>query len=84
MARDYVHCLKAAGENGRAREVWVKSYACPSHSRKGTRFPNSYKGTMASPTIDTETGYLYTLSCDGDLRCWEAYNREEPGKLKWR
>ena len=81
--RDYVHCLKAAGENGRAREVWVKSYACPSHSRKGTRFPNSYKGTMASPTIDTETGYLYTLSCDGDLRCWEAYNREEPGKLKW-
>jgi outer membrane protein assembly factor BamB len=38
---------------------------------------------MATPTIDTATGYLYTLSCDGDLRCWEAYNREESGKLKW-
>jgi outer membrane protein assembly factor BamB len=33
--------------------------------------------------MDIETGCLYTLSCDGDLRCWEGYNRTEPGKLKW-
>jgi hypothetical protein len=38
---------------------------------------------MATPAMEAETGYLYTLSCDGDLRCWEAYNRTEPGKLKW-
>jgi len=80
---DYVHCLDAAGKNGRPHEIWAKSYTCPPHSRKGTRFPNSYKGTMATPTIDTATGYLYTLSCDGDIRCWETYNRTEPGKLRW-
>jgi outer membrane protein assembly factor BamB len=38
---------------------------------------------MATPAMETEQGYLYTLSCDGDLRCWEAYNRTESGKLKW-
>jgi outer membrane protein assembly factor BamB len=81
--RDSIHCLEAAGEHGKPREIWAKSYACPSHSRKGTRFPNSYKGPMATPTMDLETGCLYTLSCDGDLRCWEAYNRTEPGKLRW-
>jgi len=81
--QDYVYCLDAAGGDGKPREVWVKSYACPPHSRKGTRFPNSYKGPLATPIMDTDTGYLYTLSCDGDLRCWEGYNPNEPGKLKW-
>ena len=81
--QDSVHCLEAAGEHGKPREIWVKSYACPPHSRKGTRFPGAYKGTMATPAMATETGYLYTLSCDGDLRCWEAYNPTEPGKLRW-
>jgi hypothetical protein len=33
--------------------------------------------------MDVETGCLYTLSCDGDLRCWDGSNRKEPGKLKW-
>ena len=32
--------------------------------------------------MDVKTGWLYTLSCDGDLRCWEAYNRTEPRELK--
>jgi outer membrane protein assembly factor BamB len=81
--QDYVHCLEATGHDGRPLKAWVKSYACPAHSRKGTRFPNSYKGPLATPAIDTDTGCLYTLSCDGDVRCWEAHNPKEPGKLKW-
>ncbi len=81
--RDYLHCLDAAGENGRPREIWVKSYSCPPHSSKGTRFSSSYKGTMATPTMDVKTGWLYTLSCDGDLRCWDTGERTEPGKLRW-
>jgi len=81
--QDSVYCFDATGENGRPIEIWVKSYKCPPQSRKGTRFPNSYKGTMATPAMDRETGDLYTLSCDGDLRCWEAENRTAPGKLKW-
>jgi outer membrane protein assembly factor BamB len=81
--RDFVHCLDAAGESGIPEENWVKFYSCPPHSRKGTRFPNSYKGTMATPAMDIQTACLYTLSCDGDLRGWETTNRTEPGKLKW-
>jgi len=81
--QDSVRCFEAGAKKGKPLEIWVKSYACPPHSRKGTRFPNSYKGTMATPAMDIETGLLYTLSCDGDLRCWEAYNHTEPGRLKW-
>jgi outer membrane protein assembly factor BamB len=81
--RDYIHCFDADGESRGPRERWVQSYECPPHSTKGTRFSGSYKGPMATPAMDVETGYLYTLSCDGDLRCWEAYNRTELGKLKW-
>jgi outer membrane protein assembly factor BamB len=33
--------------------------------------------------MDAKTGYLYTLSCDGDLRCWDTANLSEAGKLKW-
>jgi hypothetical protein len=81
--RDYVHCLEAAGRDGKARELWAQSYPCPPHSSKGTRFSTCYKGTMATPILDPETGDLYTLSCDGDLRCWDGRNQKEPGKLKW-
>jgi hypothetical protein len=80
---DCVYCLDATGESGKPRAIWAKSYTCPPYSKKGTRFPNSYKSPLATPAMDTSTGYLYTLSCDGDLRCWEAYNPSEPGKLKW-
>ena len=81
--RDYIHCFDAAGKNGAAREIWARSYLCPPHSSKGTRFSTCYKGPMATPAMDVKTGYLYTLSCDGDLSCWETGDRTEPGKLKW-
>jgi len=81
--QDFVHCLDAEGENGKPRELWSKSYPCRAHSRKGTRFPDSYKGPMAAPAMDVTTGWLFTLSCDGDLRCWEAHNNNTPGKLRW-
>ena len=81
--RDFVHCFDVVGVSGKPSQIWMKCYACPPHSRKGTRFPNSYKGTMATPAMDVQAGCLYTLSCDGDLRCWETNSRTEPGKLKW-
>ncbi len=81
--RDYLHCLDAAGLNGKPDELWTQSYPCPPHSSKGTRFSTSYKGPMATPAMEVKTGCLYTLSCDGDLRCWETGNRTEPGRLNW-
>jgi outer membrane protein assembly factor BamB len=80
---DHVYCLDAVGKNGKPHILWSKSYPCPHHSSKGARLNMCYKGPLATPVMDVETGYLYTLSCDGDLRCWEAYNPDDPGKLRW-
>lgn len=81
---DYVYCLDAAGEDGKPKVLWSKSYPCPPYSRKGSRQKGYYKGVLATPAMDVDTGYLYTLSCDGDLCCWEAYNKDDPGKLRWK
>lgn len=81
--KDHVCCLDAAGNNGKPQILWTNSYPCPAHSSKGARLNTSYKGALATPAMDVQTGYLYTLSCDGDLRCWEAYNPGAPGKLRW-
>ncbi|MFW6304121.1 MAG: PQQ-binding-like beta-propeller repeat protein, partial [Candidatus Sumerlaeota bacterium] len=34
-----------------------------------------------TPTYDLQTGFLYTLGCDGELRCW---NTTQDGKIEWR
>ncbi len=81
---DHVYCLEAAGTNGKPHVLWSKSYPCPHHSSKGARIKSCYIGPLATPAMDVESGYLYTLSCDGDLGCWEAYNRESPGKPRWQ
>ena len=38
----------------------------------GATFKSFYKGMLATPAIDTATRYLYTLSCDGVLCCWDT------------
>ena len=81
---DYVYCLDAHGKDGKPNVIWTKSYPCPAYSRKGARVNAYYKGVLATPVMDVNTGFLYTLSCDGDLCCWEAYNREELGRLRWK
>ncbi len=81
---DYVYCLDAHGKDGKPNVIWTKSYPCPAYSRKGARVNGYYKGVLATPVMDANTSFLYTLSCDGDLCCWEAYNREEHGRLRWK
>jgi hypothetical protein len=81
---DYIYCLDANGKNGEPNIIWTKSYPCPAYSRKGARVNGYYEGVLTTPIMDVNTGFLYTLSCDGDLRCWEAYNRKELGKLRWK
>ena len=36
-----------------------------------------YGGPTSTPEYDRETGLLYTLSCDGDLNCWDTQRRGE-------
>lgn len=74
--RDHVHCLQAAtGE-----EIWSVSYKCPRYGRYATGDEGLYSGPTSTPEYDHQTGFLYTLSCDGDLNCWDASRR---GRRVW-
>jgi hypothetical protein len=82
---DHVYCLDTDGKNGKPNVLWTKSYPCPAYLRGGTGANGGYyKGVLATPVMDVNTGFLYTLSCDGGLCCWEAYNKKDPGKLRWK
>jgi outer membrane protein assembly factor BamB len=73
---DVVSCLQAAtGE-----EDWSVSYKCPRYGRQATGDEGLYSGPTSTPEYDDETGYLYTLSCDGDLNCWDTARR---GQRVW-
>lgn len=63
-----------------AKVQWQQSYACPRHGRHATGDQGLYSGPTATPEYDPQTDFLYTLSCDGDLRCW---NTKQQGKLVW-
>jgi outer membrane protein assembly factor BamB len=39
-----------------------------------------YKGATSTPEFDAATGFLYTLSTDGHLNCW---NTRQAGKKVW-
>ncbi len=65
---DTVRCLDAAtGE-----ELWRQQYPCPEYGRFHHGDEGMYHGPSSTPSFDGETGLLYTLSLDGDLRCWNA------------
>jgi len=65
---DTIHCLDART----GAEVWKQSYPCRYQSRLKTGDEDAYGGPSSTPTFDPPTGCLYTLSIDGDLRCWNA------------
>jgi outer membrane protein assembly factor BamB len=66
--RDHLRCLDAAS----GAVLWTQSYACPKYGRKATGDEGLYGGPTATPEYDPETHRIYTLSVDGDLRCWDA------------
>ncbi len=65
---DTVYCIDAAG----GQDVWTQSYPCPRYGRHHKGDEGHYHGPSATPEYDADTGYLYTLSIDGDLNCWHA------------
>ena len=69
--KDSVFCLDAKT----GRELWKQSYACPQYGRKSLGDKGIYAGCTSTPEYDSRTGYLYTLSVDGDLHCWNTRKR---------
>jgi outer membrane protein assembly factor BamB len=65
--QDTVACLDAAT----GKELWKVSYPCPPRGRHHLGDEKYYAGPIATPEWDPAGGFLYTLSNDGDLHCWD-------------
>jgi len=68
MGTDTLYCINAASGAG----LWRQSYPCRYQGRLSTGDAGAYGGPSSTPTYDKSTGLLYTVSIDGDLRCWNA------------
>ena len=75
-SHDVVVCLDAKT----GKRLWTQQYECPEYGRRSEGDKGLYSGPSASPTFDPNTGFLYTLSTDGDLNCWDSASG---GKLVW-
>ena len=71
--RDTVSCLDARS----GAELWQASYDCPRYGRNALGDEGLYSGPTSTPEYDETTGCLYTLSCDGDLICWDTNKQGE-------
>ncbi|MCA9124354.1 MAG: PQQ-binding-like beta-propeller repeat protein [Planctomycetaceae bacterium] len=74
--RDYVRCFTAA--TGQA--LWEQSYDCPMYGRQSEGDQGLYSGPSVTPVFDRDTGYLFTLSTDGHLNCWDT---SSDGRRVW-
>jgi outer membrane protein assembly factor BamB len=74
--KDHVRCLDARS----GKPLWALSYDAPRYGRHATGDENVYSGPTSTPEYDAATGYLYTLSCDGELNCWDT---GAAGKKVW-
>ncbi len=76
IGTDTLYCLDAkTGE-----ELWKQTYPCRYQGRKRIGDENAYGGPSSTPTFDYDTNYIYTLSIDGDLKCWDTTKN---GQLVW-
>ncbi len=74
VGTDSILCLDART----GAEFWRRTYPCRYQSRIRTGDTDGYGGPSSTPTFDPETGYLYTLSIDGHLCCWDTRRRGTP------
>lgn len=75
--RDTVQCLDMAT----GKSVWRQSCPSPRFGRHAIGDQGFYGGPSATPEFDASTGFLYTLSCDGELRAWDT---AKDGATVWR
>ena len=69
--QNIVSCLNA--QTGEA--VWTVSYKTPRYGRNAMGDEGLYSGPSSTPEFDPDTQFLYTLSADGDLHCWDTRQR---------
>ena len=74
--QDHVYCVDV--ESGEV--LWTSSYPCPNYGRHSEGDKGLYSGPSSCPSFDTATSYLFTLSADGDLNCWDTATG---GKRVW-
>ncbi|MHC4678577.1 MAG: outer membrane protein assembly factor BamB family protein [Planctomycetota bacterium] len=76
VGTDTVHCFEAV--TGKLR--WKRSYRCRYQGRFRVGDTSRYGGPTSTLTFDAASGYLYTLSIDGHLKCW---NTKKAGRPVW-
>ena len=77
MGTDTVYCLDART----GRTLWKQTYPCRYQGRVRTGDLAAYGGPSSTPALDRSTGWLYTLSIDGHVHCWDA---AQQGRLVWK
>lgn len=69
--RDTIYCLDLSS----GKEIWRQTYDSPRYGRHAVGDQQLYSGACSTPEYDARTGYLFTLSSDGDLHAWDTRNR---------
>jgi len=79
---DTVYCLRIsdlnAGKSLAEATVWSHSYRCPLGYGAGN---DNIGGPSSTPAYDYESGYLFTLSKRGNLKCFDS--PETSGRIRW-
>lgn len=65
---DRLACLDAAS----GRQIWAVASRAPKYGRHATGDESFYSGPSSTPEFDAATGFIYTLSIDGDLQCLDT------------
>ena len=68
-----------AADTGKVR--WKQTYPAPKYGRNAVGDQSLFSGPSSTPEYDPATKLLYTLSCDGSLRCWDT---TAEGKSVWK
>lgn len=74
LGDDTLYCF----DSRTGRELWRQSYPSQFQGRFRTGDTRAYGGPSATPTFDLSTGYLHTLSVDGEFRCWDTNLKGKP------
>ena len=74
--RDTIFCL----DLGTGEQLWRQEYESPRYGRFAVGDQALYSGACSTPEYDAQSGMLFTLGVDGDLKAW---NTRDEGKLVW-
>lgn len=74
--QEHLACLDSRS----GKEIWRAGYEAPQYGRESTGDKGIYAAVSSTPEFDEQTGWIYSLGIDGDLRCWDL---DENGAEVW-